>query len=211
MVLYNPLLDGFSGRHSCGVLIAVLAFWNALEGISASITLRQLNIFEQLCQHLYFRARTIMAFGAHRMQKAFVWGIGGSDTTEVELDISLICRWSIVEDGRVVYYFYCYIGARQRGSTRNFAIVPLDISRSQDTGRVNPETSEEYHGFCRAVFGDARRPNILSMTDGNPSYRCRREECQFWFVQQSWVDHSANLFAEFSMCCDSTDIEEQNS
>ena len=74
----------------------------------------------------------------------------------------------------------------------------MGISRSVDEGRVNPETSEAYHAFCREVFGNQRKPALLSMTDGNQSYRCRCEECKFWFEQHFWVNHSAKPHAEFS-------------
>ena len=55
VALYNPIFDGFLGKGAKGVSIAVLGFWNAVEGVPVGITVRQLNISEQLAQHLYFR------------------------------------------------------------------------------------------------------------------------------------------------------------
>jgi len=60
----------------------------------------------------YERANTIMAFGAHQMQKDLKWGLGGPITVECEIDATVICKWKVVEDGHVVYYYYCYMGAR---------------------------------------------------------------------------------------------------
>jgi hypothetical protein len=198
VALYNPIFAGFVGKTSRGVSIAVLAFWNALEGVPQTVTVRQLNIGEQLCQHLYFRANAIMAFGAHRLQSELVWGTGGDATVECEIDCTVICKWKQEEDGHMVYYYYVYMGARQRGSALHFAIAPAGISRSVDEGRVNPESSAQFHAFCRSVFGTARRPHLISMTDGAVAYQCRCEECQFWFVQHFSVNHSQKPFPEFS-------------
>ena len=52
----------------------------------------------------------------------------------------------------MVHYFYCYMGERQRGNMENFAFMPLGTSRSENEGRVNPETSEACHKFCNEVF-----------------------------------------------------------
>ena len=130
VALYNPLFAGFVGGHgSHGVSMAVLAFWNALEGVPEYLTIRQLNIGEQLCSHLYFRAQSVMAYGAIRMQNELVWGTGTSETVECEVDCTVICKWQVVEDGRFVYYYYVYMGARQRGSTRHFAIHHIGTTK----------------------------------------------------------------------------------
>jgi hypothetical protein len=195
--LHNPIFEGFCGKGSLGISCAVLAMWNCVEGVPVSITVRQLNINEGLCMDYYKRANVIMAAEAHRLQKQLVWGTGSSKTVEVELDATVICKWKTEEEGQLVYRYYCYIGARQRGSTQHFALMPLGVSKSVGEGRVNPETTEAYHAFCKEVFGN-KKHNLISMTDGAASYRCRCEVCQDMFEEHHWVNHSRKPHAEFS-------------
>jgi hypothetical protein len=198
VALHNSVFDGFfRGGGSYGVTYAVLAFWNCVEGVSMSITVRQLNIGEELCTKLYWRASVIMALEAHRLQKQLVWGTRSSKTVEVELDATVICKWKEIEKDEVVYRYYCYIGARQRGSMQHLALMPLGISKSVGEPRVNPESSEAYHAFCAQAFGE-NKYNLLSMTDGAPAYRCRCEQCQLWFEEHHWVNHSRKPQAEYS-------------
>jgi hypothetical protein len=195
--LHNPLYAGFIGRSSWGITYATLAMWNCVEGATQSFTVRQLNIGERACRSFYDRACIIMAAEAIRLQKDIVWGVGSSKTVEVELDATVICKWKVVEAGHVIYDYYCYMGARQRGDLSKYALMPLGISRSVDEGRVNPEGKEAYHAFCEEVFGD-KKSNLLSMTDGAPTYRCRCERCTLWFEEHHWVNHSRKPMGEFS-------------
>jgi hypothetical protein len=96
-----------------------------------------------------------------------------------------------------VYFYYCYIGARQRGNLKNLFLMPLGVSRSVGEGRVNPESEQGYHAFCELAFGSARH-NLLSMTDGAMCYRCRCERCCLWFEEHHYVNHSRKPMAEFS-------------
>ena len=198
IALHNPIFAGFiGGGGNYGISYAVMAMWNAVEGVAQSVTVRQLNISERLCQSYYLRAYTIMAWGAHRRQKLIVWGTGTSKTVEVELDATVICRWRVVENGILVYYYYCYIGARQRGNMENLALMPLGISRSENEGRVNPECSDAYHAFCKEVFG-VKRHGLLSVTDGNNAYKCRCEQCKTIFEAHYSVNHSRKPLPELT-------------
>ncbi|CAE8642611.1 unnamed protein product, partial [Polarella glacialis] len=195
--LRSPLFEGFAGKGSCGISYAVLAFWNCVEGVPLFVTVRQLNIGEKLCMAYYHRAATIMAAEAHRLQKLIVWGSGTSKTVEVELDCAVICKWRSEEEGKQAFYYYCYMGARQRGSIHYLALMPLGVSKSIGEGRVNPEGIEACHKFCGEVFGN-RKHNLLSMTDGAAAYRCRCEQCKQWFEEHHWVNHSRKPRGEFS-------------
>jgi hypothetical protein len=143
------------------------------------------------------RASAIMAAEAHRLQKLIVWGTGTSKTVEVEIDATVICKWKAEEEGHLVHYYYCYIGARQRGNLATFALMPLGVSKSIGEGRVNPESSEAYHAFCKEVFGDQKH-NLISMTDGAQTYRCRCELCTLRFEEHYWVNHSLKPIGEFT-------------
>ena len=44
--LHNPIFAGFIGPGSNGISYAVLAFWNCVEGVAQSVTVRQLNTSE---------------------------------------------------------------------------------------------------------------------------------------------------------------------
>ena len=190
VALHNPLFRGFIGCGSKGVSYAVQAFWNCVEGISPSHSARQFNIGESLCQRYYDRATLIMAADAHKRQREISWGTGTTKTVEVELDVTVICKWRCVEDGHLVYYYYyCYIGARQRGACDKLALLPLGVSRSVDEGRVNPESPEAYHHFTKEVFGHEKR-NLISMTDGCSSYKCRCDHCKLLFEEHYAVNHS---------------------
>ncbi|CAE8614335.1 unnamed protein product, partial [Polarella glacialis] len=138
-----------------------------------------------------------MAAEAHRLQKLIVWGSGTSKTVEVELDCAVICKWRSEEEGKQAFYYYCYMGARQRGSIHYLALMPLGVSKSIGEGRVNPEGIEACHKFCGEVFGN-RKHNLLSMTDGAAAYRCRCEQCKQWFEEHHWVNHSRKPRGEFS-------------
>jgi hypothetical protein len=198
IALHNPIFEGFiGGGGSYGISYAVMAMWNAVEGVAISITVRMLNISEGLCQQYYHRAYVIMAWGARRRQKLIVWGTGTSKTVEVEVDATVICRWRVVEHGTLVYYYYCYIGARQRGNMDNLALMPLGISRSENQGRVNPESSEAYRKFCKEVFG-VKRHGLLSVTDGANTYKCRCQQCKTIFEAHYSVNHSRQPVPEFS-------------
>ena len=115
----------------------------------------------------------------------------------MELDATVICKWRSEEEGQLVYRYYCYIGARQRGSVQHFALMPLGVSKSVGEGRVNPETSDAYHAFLKQVFGNQKH-NLISMTDGALCYRCRCEICQAVFEEHHWVNHSRKPLPEFS-------------
>lgn len=195
--LHNPIFEDFCGKGSLGLNYALLAMWNCVEGVPIAITVRQLNIHEGLCAHYYRRANVIMAAEAHRKQKQLVWGLGSNKTVEVEIDATVICKWKTEEEGQLVYRYYCYIGARQRGSVQHLALMPLGISTSVGEGRVNLETTEAYHAFCKEVFGN-KKHNLISMTDGAASYRCRCGICVELFEEHHWVNHSRKPLAEFS-------------
>ncbi len=162
-----------------------------------AVTVRQLDLSEGLVQAYYKRARMVMAAEAHRLQKEIRWGTGTSQTVEVEMDATVVCKWREEVDGELVYYYYCYIGMRQRGSTEHFALMPLGVSKSVGEGRVNPESSEAYHRFCQEVLG-ANKHNLLSMTDGAGSYRCRCSKCTLAFEEHHYVNHSRKPNPEFS-------------
>lgn len=133
------------------------------------------------------------------LQEQIVWGTGSSTTVEVEIDASVFGKWKVTDNDtqKRTYFYYCYIDARQRGDLSKLFLMPLGVSRSEDDGRVNPETSEAYHAFCRKAFGCVSR-NLISMTDGAKAYRCRCAECSAWFVQHFWVNHSRKPIPEFS-------------
>lgn len=198
VALHNPIWQGFLGGGSYGISYALLAMWNCVEGASVSFTTRQLDINEATCSLFYHRANEIMSADAFFLQDKIAWGTGTSKTVEVELDATVICKWREVNDsGEMVYKYYCYIGARQRGAIHNFAIAPLGISQSVGEGRVNPEGSEAYHRFCSMVFKD-KKHNLLSMTDGNNTYDCRCEQCTTLFEEHHSVNHSRRPVPEFS-------------
>lgn len=197
VALHNPLFKGFVGKGSKGVSFCVLAWWNCVEGVTVAVTVRQLNINEGVVQAYYKRARQIMAAEAHRLQKEIRWGTGTSQTVEVEVDATVICKWKGEENGELAHFYYCYMGLRQRGSMENFALMPLGVCKSVGEGRVSPETSEAYHVFCRQVLRD-KKYNLLSMTDGAGCYKCRCEECTCWFEEHHSVNHSRKPRGEFS-------------
>ena len=97
----------------------------------------------------------------------------------------------------MVYYYYCYIGARQRGDVGKLFLLPLGVSRCEGEGRVTPETTEAYHKFCQKAFSEGGQ-GLISMTDGAPCYRCRCELCKKWFLEHYWVNHSRKPKGEFS-------------
>jgi hypothetical protein len=195
--LHNPVFDGFLGGGSKGISYALFAMWNCVQGISIAATVRQLKIGEDLCRRYFDRATVIMAAEAHWRQGQIVWGTGTSKTVEVELDCTVICKWRRVEDGHMVYYYYCYMGARQRGSVDKLALMPLGVSRSVDEGRVNPEGPEAYHRFCKEVFGD-QELHLISMSDGAGCYTCRCEICVRIFKEHYAVNHSRRPVRENS-------------
>jgi hypothetical protein len=100
--LHNPLFAGFMGKGSYGVSYAVWAFWNCVQGVHISVTVRQLNINEKTCLAYYDRGNLIMAAEARRLQKLIAWGTGTPKTVEVEIDATVICKWRVVEDGHKV-------------------------------------------------------------------------------------------------------------
>lgn len=102
-----------------------------------------------------------------------------------------------VEDDQIVYYYYCYLGARQRGSMKHFALAPCGISKSIGEGRLNPESEEAYHKFCQELFGE-ERCGLIKMTDGARAYLCRCARCQKWFEEHHAVNHSRKPRGEFS-------------
>ena len=115
VALHNPLFSGFLGGNSHGVSLAVLAFWNAVEGAPQSLTIRQLGIGEELCSRLYDRAFAVMGAEALRMQDAIEWGTGSDLTVEVELDCSVFGRWRKVhpEIGKRKFHYYVYLARHQ--------------------------------------------------------------------------------------------------
>ena len=196
ITLHNPIFAGFTGKSAHGVSMALLAFWNCVEGASLVFTIRQLNIHENTCRAYYDRAKVIMAAGAHRLQREVTWGTGTSKTVEVEIDCTVICKWRREEDGHTVYYYYVYMGARQRGSVDKLALMPCGISRSVDEGRVNKESSGAYHKFCREVFGTGKKMNLVKMTDACNTYFCECDACLELFAERHHVNHSRKPIRE---------------
>ena len=92
-----------------------------------------------------------MAAGAHRRQKLIVWGTGTSKTVEVEVDATVICRWRVEEQGVLVYYYYCYIGARQRGNMKNLALKPFRV-HSLQTGLASASSRDGCSGCCLGLL-----------------------------------------------------------
>ena len=79
IALHNPVFEGFvGGGGSYGISYAVMAMWNAVEGVAMSTTARMLNISFFCCQRYYYRAYVILAFAAHRRQKLIAWGTGSN-------------------------------------------------------------------------------------------------------------------------------------
>jgi hypothetical protein len=195
----QSLFEGFVGPGSYGISYVALAMWNAVQGVSLTDTLVQLNISEGTGVAFYKRAYAIMACQAHHLQEAIVWGSESSLTVEVEIDASVFARWRVTDEatGSRTYYYYCYLGARQRGDTGKLALIPLGISKSENEGRVNPESEPAYHTFCRRIFGKESK-DLISMTDGAGAYRCRREECRHWFLEHHWVNNSSKQLPELS-------------
>ena len=132
-----------------------------------------------------------MAEAALRWQSNIKWGTGSSATVEIELDASVFAKWRATDQatGVMNYYFYCWIGARQRGDASKFAIMPLGVSSSDDVARVNPETSAAYRQFCDCTFG-SQSAALVSMTDGAPAYQRRCAARLARFAEHHWVNHS---------------------
>eukprot|EP00973_Karenia_brevis_P085980 11925109-Karenia_brevis.AAC.1 len=74
------------GGYGCSY--AVLAWWNAVEGIKLTSTCQQLNVNQGTCQRWYDEARLIMAEEAKELQKSMVFGGAKAKTWEVEVDES---------------------------------------------------------------------------------------------------------------------------
>ena len=140
----NPIFRGFTGPGSYGISIVTMAMWNCVEGVTLSVSCRQLNINQKTCQAYYDRASLIMAFEAHRLQDAIIWGTGTSKTVEVEIDCTVICKWREVIDGVMAFFYYVYMGARQRGDLSKFALMSYGVSHTLEVGRVPPENKEKY-------------------------------------------------------------------
>jgi hypothetical protein len=97
----------------------------------------------------------------------------------------------------LVYHYYVWIGARRRGDVRAMFMLPAAITHTVGEGRVPPESSELFHRFCDVAFGEGTG-NLISMTDGCHTYRCRCARCAQRFVQREWVNHSRKPTPELS-------------
>ena len=84
-------------------------------------------------------ATIIMAAEAHRLQSTIQWGVPGTRTAEVEIDVTVVCKWKVPRDGDIVHYYYCYMGARQRGAVEKLALMPMGVVESVGEGRVSTD------------------------------------------------------------------------
>lgn len=107
-----PLWDGCTWPA-----LALLAFWNCVEGVDATRCSRQLNVDEDLLRRWYRTARAIMAEDAMRRQEKIVFGRRGSETTDIEADESAFFSWSDIdpETKERVHSWYVWLGVVERG------------------------------------------------------------------------------------------------
>ena len=92
-------------------------------------TLFQLGVSASSVAGIYDRAYAVMATDAVRGQEAIEWGTGPDETVEVELDASVMAKWQETdgETGKRLFYYYCYMGARQRADISKLLVWPLGV------------------------------------------------------------------------------------
>ena len=221
-MLYQPLFAGFSGKRNLGVTNAVAAFWNCCEEVPIAVTVRQLEVGEDMVQRYYDRCKSVLAFDALHLQSCIEWGTGSSLTCDVEMDCTVVAKWreaggasgrgqitveacidapgtSTMESSSdtVRYCYYTWMGARKRGDESALFLMPAGITYTEGNGRVAQESEELYHRFCGLAF-HGKSHGLVSMTDGASCYWCQCEQCKRTFVEHHWVNHSRRPHPELS-------------
>ncbi|CAE7810810.1 MCM7, partial [Symbiodinium necroappetens] len=186
----NPLFDcSGAGQHSLS--LTILAFWNCVEGISITHTVKQLAVDEKVVSRWYRTARQIMVWDILRLQDAMVFG-KGKETIDVEADESQFQNWGVINDssGARTYYWYVWLGVIQRGNPSNFYLESLGVTVSHGEPRVPPLTASAWRQNCDKFFDvDA---NVVLMTDSAQAYASVNVP---GIVEKHTVNHSEHEFS----------------
>ena len=73
--------------------LALLAFWNCLEGVDITTTVQQLSVCDDLVRRWHQATQVIMAEDALQRQGRIKFGCRGTSTTDVEADETCFFSW----------------------------------------------------------------------------------------------------------------------
>ena len=182
----NPLLGNVRNLSDL-----TAAWWNCVEGISATSTARQLQADPDLVSGWYQQARRIMRWDALRRQAQIRFGCRGCQTTDIEADESKFAVFKTVDDqGVKTWHWLVYLGVRERGDTSKLWLHCVGLKKSEGEPRIPPLPNETWSAAAREVFSEDT--NAILFTDGAACYREVRAP---GVVQHEWVNHSLKEFA----------------
>ena len=196
----HPLLEG-QGHGGLSPSLAVFAWWNWVEDVSLTATARQLNLGEAAVRRLFDLAAVVCAEAAVGLQSTMVFGSRGSQTTEVEVDETCVSSWTVHGETPELNqnYWYCWVGACQRGDLTKLWLAPLvqspdlplgvSLSRGAEP-RVPPLSLECWRRISLELFKESS--NVILMTDSAAAYGAIVPQ---GVVEHHTVNHSQKEFS----------------
>jgi ribosomal protein L32 len=182
-----PLFEGATWPS-----LALLAYWNCVEGVDMTACVRQLKVSEELVRRWYHTARVIMAEDALKRQESIVFGRPGSETTDIEADESSFFSWSEIdpETKERVYRWYVWLGVVERGNLASLWLSPVGITTSRGEPRMPPLKNDKWLAVCNQIFRDDTK--AVLMTDSAGAYR---EVQHPGIVEKHKVNHSEHEYS----------------
>ena len=110
------------------------AMWNAVHGASIAFSVLELGVNEDIISGWYRQKRLITGADALRRQRAIVFGGRGDKTVHIEADETVVRSFKV--DGQLVWYFYVWLGIKERGNPCTLWLTPSGLKKSEGEGRV---------------------------------------------------------------------------